>query len=438
MRFSNLHTSYRKFRAQVLQATRWARSATVGLTAKQSSAKFLGPQDVRRHDGPATSRAPRWWALVAFAPGWPVGPYRYGSGRPRWYVAAFGALSAALVLQHVASLDSEDGSSAAANQVITEAGAGGNTLPRYLEPPQLSILPSESGAPVLNGLPVKRELKAPRAVRGIPVTVLSAYLRAEGTLNASQPGCRLPMPLLAAIGRVESGHAQGGNVDAVGTTRTPILGPRLNGGPGIAAIRDTDGGAYDGDTTWDRAVGPMQFIPSTWRGWASDGNSDGRSDPNNVFDAALAAGRYLCAAGRDLATAEGLRRGVLAYNHSEHYLNVVLSWMRVYAGGAVEVPNASRGQTDQRRVAHEESTSKADSTQRRDSGAEPRPAANPHPTTQRPAPSTHDLSTPPKSSEPPASRDEDNDDKMPAPDGLKLPPIPTQDPLTEREFSPLR
>ncbi|MFD7472234.1 lytic transglycosylase domain-containing protein [Streptomyces sp. NPDC059837] len=102
----------------------------------------------------------------------------------------------------------------------------------------------------------------------------------------------------------------------------PILGPRLDGGA-FAVVRDTDGGAYDGDAAYDRAVGPMQFIPSTWARWGTDGNGDGRADPDNVFDAALAAGRYLCAGGRDLSDPAELDRAVLGYNHSEAYLRTV-------------------------------------------------------------------------------------------------------------------
>ncbi|MGW2846716.1 hypothetical protein ACWC5G_17575, partial [Streptomyces sp. NPDC001274] len=76
--------------------------------------------------------------------------------------------------------------------------------------------------------------QSPVAVRawaeaGIPATVLAAYRKAESDLARTAPGCRLPWQLLAAIGKVESGHAGGGRVDARGTTLTPILGPVLNG-----------------------------------------------------------------------------------------------------------------------------------------------------------------------------------------------------------------
>ena len=139
---------------------------------------------------------------------------------------------------------------------------------------------------------------------------------------------------------MESGQARGGRVDANGTTFSPILGPVLNG-QGFAMIKDTDNGAYDGDSTHDRAVGPMQFIPSTWATWGQDGNDDGRKDPNNIYDAALAAGRYLCAGSRDLAIAADLDRAVLSYNHSNEYLRTVRSWFDYYKRGTHEVPDGT-------------------------------------------------------------------------------------------------
>ncbi|WP_327729241.1 MULTISPECIES: lytic transglycosylase domain-containing protein [unclassified Streptomyces] len=175
---------------------------------------------------------------------------------------------------------------------------------------------------------------------GIPVTVLQAYQKAQAALAESKPGCDLTWQLLAAIGKVESGQARGGRVDANGTTLSPILGPVLNGN-GFAKITDTDGGAYDGDTVHDRAVGPMQFIPSTWESWGSDGNGDGKKDPNNIYDAALAAGRYLCAGGRDLSVTPQLHAAILSYNHSQAYLNTVLKWLEYYREGTYAVPDGT-------------------------------------------------------------------------------------------------
>jgi membrane-bound lytic murein transglycosylase B len=173
---------------------------------------------------------------------------------------------------------------------------------------------------------------------GIPASVLAAYKQAERTIAASDPACRLPWQLLAAIGKVESGQARGGRVDANGTTLSPILGPVLNG-VGFANIKDSDNGAYDDDPVYDRAVGPMQFIPQTWQTWGQDANGDGRKDPNNIYDAALAAGRYLCAGGRDLGNKADLDQAILGYNHSREYLRTVLSWFEYYKRGTHEVPD---------------------------------------------------------------------------------------------------
>ncbi|MGO2634339.1 MAG: lytic murein transglycosylase [Galactobacter sp.] len=79
--------------------------------------------------------------------------------------------------------------------------------------------------------------------------------------------------------------------------RPGIYGIALNGGDKVAAIPDTDQGKLDGDTKWDRAVGPMQFIPSTWASVKQDGNGDGMVDVQQIDDAALSAGIYLCDAG---------------------------------------------------------------------------------------------------------------------------------------------
>jgi hypothetical protein len=223
----------------------------------------------------------------------------------------------------------------------------------------------------------------------LPATVFAAYRRAEAELARTAPGCRLRWQLLAAIGQVESGQADGGRVGADGTTVTTILGPRLDGGA-FAVVPDTDGGAYDGDGTYDRAVGPMQFIPSTWARWGADGNGDGRADPDNVFDAALAAGRYLCAAGRDLSDPAGLDRAVLGYNHSAAYLRTVRAWYAYFLEGHLVVPDrpstvASRPPA-RRAAPRPEATPKAAPSPRRRATRSPAPSApaSPAPSNSRP------------------------------------------------------
>ncbi|MDX2558221.1 lytic transglycosylase domain-containing protein [Streptomyces sp. TX20-6-3] len=214
-----------------------------------------------------------------------------------------------------------------------DGSATGNS-PYYTELPPLNP-PSNPGLPAAK-LPV---ITGP-AQAGIPASVLAAYQRAEQSIRSTTPGCNLPWQLLAGIGKVESGQASGGRVDANGTTLTPILGPVLNG-VGFANISDTDGGAFDGDRTHDRAVGPMQFIPSTWATWGQDANSDGKKDPNNIYDAAQAAGLYLCANDRNLALKADLDRAILSYNRSTEYLNTVMSWFEYYRRGTHQVPDGT-------------------------------------------------------------------------------------------------
>ena len=68
------------------------------------------------------------------------------------------------------------------------------------------------------------------------------------------------------------------------------------------------------------AVGWMQFLPSTWRMYGVDANSDGKKDPYNPVDAIFAAARYLKAAGYE----ESVRRAIFAYNHADWYVDSVL------------------------------------------------------------------------------------------------------------------
>jgi len=68
------------------------------------------------------------------------------------------------------------------------------------------------------------------------------------------------------------------------------------------------------------AVGWMQFMPSTWLQYGVDALNAGYADPYNPVDAIFAAARYLRAAG----AATDLRAAILAYNHSEEYVESVL------------------------------------------------------------------------------------------------------------------
>lgn len=231
-------------------------------------------------------------------------------------------------------------STSASDEAGTTDGATGNS-PYYTDlPPLNSPDPSPSSSPTASSSSIGTAVSRGAAEAGIPATVLDAYKRAEAELRDSKPGCNLPWQLLAAIGKVESGQARGGDVDAEGTTLHRILGPQLDGN-GFALIKDTDGGQYDGNSQYDQAVGPMQFIPSTWAWAGRDGNGDGVKDPNNVYDAALAAGHYLCRYDWDLSVQADMNRAILSYNGSQEYLNLVLSWYEFYRKGTHSIPNGT-------------------------------------------------------------------------------------------------
>lgn len=181
--------------------------------------------------------------------------------------------------------------------------------------------------------PARAASPAGSLVRGsasaLPIVLADAYASAVRRAPAT---CHLPVSLLAAIGEVESNSARGRTITADNRVVPGVYGLPLNG-VGFASISDTERGVLDGDPVWDRAVGPMQFIPGTWRLYGTDGDGDGKADPQNVYDAAASAGRYLCAGGRDLATDAGLRSAILSYNFSQHYLMTVLGYKRAYETG---------------------------------------------------------------------------------------------------------
>src|SRR5690554_4543531 len=180
---------------------------------------------------------------------------------------------------------------------------------------------------------------------GVPRIALEAYRAAADRLADEQPSCGLRWELLAGIGKVESNHARGQLSDE-GVSVSRIIGPVLNSTGPTAAIADSDAGRWDGDSLWDRAVGPMQFIPGTWRIFGVDGSGDGVADPQNVWDAALSAGYYLCAGGADLTSDAGLRSALLRYNRSTAYVATVIGWINAYANGSVYAPDGIDGGTD--------------------------------------------------------------------------------------------
>jgi len=180
-------------------------------------------------------------------------------------------------------------------------------------------------------------LDATSEATGIPRRALAAYAGAAVVKEDHRPECRLDWTTLAAIGAVESDHGRhgGSSVDDAGDVTPPIYGPDLDG-DGVALIPDSDGGEIDADAAGDRAVGPMQLIPEAWRNWHVDGNADGVQNPQNIDDAVMAAGNYLCRASSAFDTEAGWRAGVMAYNSDPDYVGTVAAYATRFAAAAAD------------------------------------------------------------------------------------------------------
>lgn len=169
----------------------------------------------------------------------------------------------------------------------------------------------------------------------IPIEALEAYAYAARVADVENPDCNLKWTTLAGIGEVESHHGtyRGATIAPNGDVEPPIRGVHLDGTNGNLEIIDADGVSHDGDAPYARAMGPMQFIPDTWKLYGVDANNDGVISPDNFDDAALSAAGYLCWRGKDLSTPRGWMDALRAYNHSDAYARSVRDWATAYANG---------------------------------------------------------------------------------------------------------
>lgn len=239
---------------------------------------------------------------------------------------------------------------------------------------------------------------------GLPVAAKRAYLRAARRANTEHPGCDLPWELVAGIGRVESDHGRfgGSRLGVDGVSRPRIIGIALNGVGPVAAIPDTDDGRLDGDPVWDRAIGPMQFIPTTWRAARRDGDGDAVTNPHDLDDAALATASLLCPASGTILEESVMRAAVFAYNHSEYYVDLVIAFAIGYHTGVFDLPPPP--------VEEPQPTESSTSEPTR----EPKPTRTPRPTSAPPAPGPTPGPTPKPTPEP-----------TPKPTPTTQPPSPT-------------
>ncbi len=231
-----------------------------------------------------------------------------------------------------------DASASADSQTLPD----GTRVPAQAVQAPASLTPPRSLTRGIHGN--AQQVVATASASGIPAVALAAYERAATVIDDADHGCHMPWQLVAAIGRVESDHgrANGNVLTDKGMAEPGIYGPALDGRHGTTMIRDTDAGQYDKDATYDRAIGPMQFIPSTWAIVGVDADNDGQRNPQDIYDAALASAVYLCSGPDDLSTASGQRSSVFRYNHSQRYVDLVLAIERAYlAGDYSAVPNGT-------------------------------------------------------------------------------------------------
>jgi membrane-bound lytic murein transglycosylase B len=263
----------------------------------------------------------------------------------------FGRLHKATALVPLALLSAAwTASIAGVNAPLAAAGERSDpTLPdgtsvptRAIEAPA-SVSDGSLGAPGVGNADAA-QIVSTASTSGIPSAALAAYQRAETVINAADPSCHLPWQLIAAIGRVESNHGRtnGNTLDDNGLATPGIFGVALNGANGTTEIVDTDAGQFDNDASYDRAIGPMQFIPSTWSVVGVDADGDGVRNPQDIDDASLGTAVYLCSGSDDVGTHAGQRATVYRYNHSQSYVDLVLAIMDAYLqGDFTSIPNGT-------------------------------------------------------------------------------------------------
>lgn len=160
----------------------------------------------------------------------------------------------------------------------------------------------------------------PQIIPGESVAVKEARLKAEA--EAAEKAKAEAAKKLASQTVVVSTASDPANFDDLYQAAGAAYGvdPLL-----LKAIHIIETGA-SGSTTRSNtsgATGPMQFLPSTFRAHAVDGNGDGIKSVYNVSDAVYTAAKYLVDCGYP-----DLKKALWGYNPSTSYYNKVVSIAR--------------------------------------------------------------------------------------------------------------
>lgn len=207
------------------------------------------------------------------------------------------------------------------------------TAPSWAPPAEPPVAAATPTGPGIAGRVDADWLAATAEATGIPERALAAYAGAALAKAEQMPDCGIAWNTIAGVAATESDHGRhdGSRVGSDGTVSPPIYGPPLDGGDGVEHIPDSDGGAIDGDATIDRASGPFQFIPGSWRNWHVDAGGDGVEDPQNIDDAAMAATNYLCRVSVGMDTEEGWIAAIAGFNSPPSYRDTVATFAVRYA-----------------------------------------------------------------------------------------------------------
>lgn len=231
----------------------------------------------------------------------------------------------------------EEQAALASSDVDDSAGESVVTAPL---PTPLPVVPPQRVAPTKAASVTRVPAKTPVSAEDARVRppLVAAYQLA---VAVAPEKCDITPELLAAVAQVESGNLAGRRLDAENRAKPALIGRPLNG-EGAALVPDTDAGELDGDRRYDRAVGPMGFLPSSWRVAGVDLDADGTRDPQDIDDAAGAAMVYLCSGGVDLGVPAQARKAIRTFNRSEGYVRQVLAWQRAFeeVGLAPRVPTS--------------------------------------------------------------------------------------------------
>lgn len=182
------------------------------------------------------------------------------------------------------------------------------------------------------------DAQALAAAGGMSIEAATAYIEGAERARVLVPSCAVDPLFLAGFGKIESGHgtANGAKIMPNGMVEPKIMGPPLDGsgvGGNTTAMTNKLSAAerpiYGVTGQYDQAVGPMQFLASTFKGLQPAPTfKDGQTTPptpHSYSDATLGAAILLCSEGNGLQDDAGMRKGAYAYNRSSAYVDKVMA-----------------------------------------------------------------------------------------------------------------